>query len=460
MAKSYFILLFALATLSVLAKDSKIIERSQGRITFVVDGNLPFVNYNKYSLWDGDRIAAHIIDHRDELEGTYRIVATSFADEQNLSTMDVYTALYTAFAQHRSVTLSPDVIWLLISQGFSRYVNAHAEELRYLLVSHSGKKELVVFTERDLLSEPVAWPRLIGDFASQIDQNTKGDIANIITADFSTTGPVERVASQVTLMESMKSYFNYTVVMICGIPSITLTGTPEDWQRVLDKTMKLKHYGLDNWIESLEPILKEFVRTAEGHPDQRFWQDIVMKKRVDEVRGSGSCGIKTKPTEFDGWFLKLFPDENGETFKTATMDTHMPSERVAVPFKYKRAGLETAMELWAGFVGTEVDTVANMLTPKIGWLALVAPSDDEILKIYKEQEMYMGGIYLHVKEVPEALAKMEHIKLLNIDFTNKVVLPEWFDRLTIDRLAIGGKMSNAEKEAILKRFPKAVVVQR
>ena len=129
MAKSYFILLFALATLSVLAKDSKIIERSQGRITFVVDGNLPFVNYNKNALWDGDRIAAHIIDHRDELEGTYRIVATSFADEQNLSTMDVYTALYTAFAQHRSVTLSPDVIWLLISQGFSRYVNAHAEEL-------------------------------------------------------------------------------------------------------------------------------------------------------------------------------------------------------------------------------------------------------------------------------------------------------------------------------------------
>ena len=164
MANSYFILLFALATLSVLAKDSKIIERSQGRISFVVDGNLPFVNYNKNALWDGDRIAAHIIDHRDELEGTYRIVATSFADEQNLSTMDVYTALYTAFAQHRSVTLSPDVIWLLISQGFSRYVNAHAEELRYLLVSHSGKKELVVFTERDLLSEPADWPRLIGDF--------------------------------------------------------------------------------------------------------------------------------------------------------------------------------------------------------------------------------------------------------------------------------------------------------
>ena len=460
MARRYFIILFALTTLSVLAKDSKIIEQSQSSITFEVDGNLPYFDYNKNALWDGERIAEHIIKYRDELEGTYRNVATSFADEQNLSTMDVYSALYTAFAGHRSVTLSPDVIWLLISQGFARYVNAHAEDLRHRLVSHSGKKELVVFTERDLLSEPVAWPRLIGDFASQIDQNTKGDIANIITADFSTTGPVERVASQVTLMESMKSYFSYTVVMICGIPSITLTGTPGDWQRVLDKTMKLKHYGLDQWIESLEPILKEFVRAAEGHPNQKFWQDIVMKKRVDEVRGSGSCATKTKPTEFDGWFLKLFPDENGETFKTATMDTHMPCERVAVPFKYKRAGLETAMELWAGIIGTEVDAEANMLIPKIGWMAVVAPSDDELLELYKEQEKYMGGISLYVKEVPEVLARMEHIKWLSIDFTDKVVLPEWLDRLTIDKLSISGKMSKAEKEAILKRFPNAVIFQR
>ena len=459
MAKFYLSLLFALATLTLMAKDSKILAHSRGSITFVVDGNLPFVDYNKYSICDGKRIAEYMVSGKNEYDGTYSIVATSFADEHNLSTMDVYSALYTAFAQHRSVTLSPDVIWLLISQGFSRYVNAHAEELRPLFVDHEGKKELVVITERDLLSEPADWPRLIGDFASKINQNTKGDIANIITADFSTTGPVERVASQVTLMENMKSYFDYTVVLICGIPSITLTGTLEDWRHVLEKTMKLKHYGLDEWIESLEPILKEFVRAAEGHPNREFWQDIVMKKRVDEVRGRGGCGNYTKPTEFDGWFLKLFPDENGKTFKSATMETDMPSSMVYVPFNYKRLGLVTPMELWAGFVGTEVDTEANMLIPKIGWMAVVAPSDDELLKIYKEQDDFWG-INLQIKEVPEVLAQMEHIKSLTLEFTDKVVLPEWFYGLTIDRLVIQGKMSKAEKEAILKHFPNAKVYPR
>ena len=463
MARIYFILLFALATLSVLAKESKIIDQSQGSITFAVDENLPFINYD-FFLNDGEHIAELIIGNKDELEGTYHAVATSFADERNLSTMDVYTALHTAFAKHKSVTLSPDVIWLLISQGFARYVNAHAEELRPRLVSHAGKKELAVITGDNLLSGQADWPGLIGEFASQIDQFTKGGIANIITADFSTTGPVERVASQVTLMESVKSYFDYTIItIVCGIPSITLTGTPEDWQRVLDKTRSLKQYGLDKWIESLEPILTEFVRAAEGHPNQGFWQDIVKKKRVDEVRGA-SCDGK-KPTEFDGWFLKLFPDENGKTFKSATVLTEMPVERVNVDFRYKivdGAGnvlSETPMQLWAGFIGTEVDTEGNMLTPKIGWMAVVPPPDDEILKRFKEQDDIFG-LNLQVKEVPEVLARMEHIKSLTLEFTDKVVLPDWFDRLTIDKLSIAGKMSKAEKEAILKRFPNAVIVQR
>ena len=30
------------------------------------------------------------------------------------------------------------------------------------------------------------------------------------------------------------------------------------------------------------------------------------------------------------------------------------------------------MELWAGFIATEVDTTARMLTPKIGWMVILS----------------------------------------------------------------------------------------
>ena len=35
------------------------------------------------------------------------------------------------------------------------------------------------------------------------------------------------------------------------------------------------------------------------------------------------------------------------------------------------------MELWAGFIATEVDTAANMLTPKIGWMAILSENKME-----------------------------------------------------------------------------------
>ncbi len=36
------------------------------------------------------------------------------------------------------------------------------------------------------------------------------------------------------------------------------------------------------------------------------------------------------------------------------------------------------MELWAGFIATEVDSAANMLTPKIGWMVVKS----ENIKLY------------------------------------------------------------------------------
>lgn len=371
MAKTYLFLLLTLATLSVLANDGRIIAQSPGSITFEVDENLQPVG-GEFSLEDGEQIAKSLLPNPNYMTGEdgkyYRAIATSFFNENNLEYQGespFYGTLIWAYASHRSLTLSPDMIWLLISQGFARYVNAHPEELRPLLVSHTGKKKLTVEGNDDLFSWETDWPKIIGDFASLIDQNTKGDIAQVITADFSTTGPVERVASQITLMESVESYFIYEYDFVCGIPSITLKGSPEDWQRVLEKAKKLSQYGLDGWVKELEPILVEFIRASEGHPNQRFWQSIVKKIRVDEIREPG-CGDE-EPTVLDGWFLKLFPNSEGNTKGSVKMGESMPSEMVHVEFLYNG---EEGMELWAGFIATEVDSAANMLTPKIGWMVV------------------------------------------------------------------------------------------
>lgn len=454
----------ALIVMTGCAQQKPAVTKSEGSITFVVDGDLPRVKEYFYP-YDGNKLARYLLD-KEAMSGAknYNIIATSFANEQNIrfeGEDSFYQCLVYAYANHRSVTISPDMIWMLISQGFARYVNAHAEKLREQLVDHSEKMDLVINSEVDVLSEDADWPSLIDNFASQIDKYTKNDIAKTITADFSTTTSVERIASQITLMESVKSYFEFIVTyMSCGIPYITLEGTPNDWQQVLEKTRKLGSYGkLGKWTQDLEPILNEFIFASEGQPNHNFWRQMVKKQRVDRLKGGG-CSSE-EPTKLDGWMLKLFPDENGNTLSSIYHTKNMPTEYVKVGFKYcvidPGQGMitnETPMELWAGFIGAEDDTINNMLTPKIGWLVCsISQNNDELLKELKDR----WAIELRVQEVPEVLSRIEHIRNLRLEFTDKVVIPEWFYNISIDNLSIKGDVTKEDKAKLLEYFPKAYI---
>lgn len=212
-----------------------------------------------------------------------------------------------------------------------------------------------------------------------------------------------------------------------------------------------------------EPILTEFVRTAKGKPDQLFWQRMVKEVRLPRLKGGGCSS--DKPTELDGWVLKLFPNEQGVTLDKTPHTQDMPTDHVRVDFKYQiidpaqgSVAREIPMELWAGFIGAKEDTIANALIPKIGWLVRI--NDEESILNDLQKEDKEGAIHLRIKEVPTVLAKLERIKRLILDFTGKVVLPAWMDKLTIENLTISGKMTEEEKAEIQKRFPKAVINNR
>lgn len=454
-----------LATFSLVAMagyaadDKKIIQQSKGSITFVVDEFLEPIN-KRNQHFDGNRIAKFMMNDEKISTDHHGLVATSFANEQNLLNLGrdaFYRCIVQAYANHQSLVLSPDMIWLLISQGFARYVNAHTEEMRSKLVNHEGKKTLVVQTDRSIYDAP--WPKLIDEFSSQIDQYTKKDIAKTVTANFTTTGQVERVASQITLMESVKSYFEYVVMRIaCGIPSITLEGTPDDWRSVLKKTKQLEPFGLGEWVKGLEPVLEEFIRAAEGKPNRPFWQGIVKKDRVKELVG-GAYVSTGKTTQLDGWMLKFFPNEDGLTLDSVPNTKKMPTERVRVGFRYKECDEngkvigDVPMELWAGFIGAEEDLSTNTLKPRIGWLVRIAETDETLLKeLQKKNEQ--GSIHLRIENVPEVLSQLGHIYHLTLDFTDhKVILPEWLEKVSIGDLRVNGNVSEEEEKALKKRFP-------
>ena len=462
MKKIYSIIILALIASQVTA---------QKGVTFVVDENLsPVEKYNMEKYQESGPVALKGIFRDEGIPGdTHAMIAKSFSDDERFYTFtgkDVFfKTIVRAYAEHRPLVFSPDMIWVLISQGFARYVNAHTEELRDQLVNHSRKMELVVQSDKDLLSEDADWEKMMGDFTAQINENTKGDIAKTITADFTTTGITERITSQITLMETMKSYFDYVVhYLACGIPSVTLTGTPQDWQKVLEKTQQLEKYGISRWTKSLVPILTEFVKASEGKPNQAFWQNMVKKGSVDKLTGGGCT--PGQPTELDGWILKFFPDENGLTPDQVPHTHKMPSERVYVDFKYQVINpvdgtviVDTLLQHIAGCIGTEVDTLTHALKPKMGWVVRQMESSESVAKKLEQMdsEASLFGIELRVNKVPEHLSLLLHIKRLTLYFTDKVELPEWFYNLQIDNLTIEGEMTDEQEDAIKEHFPNANV---
>ncbi|MGW6934514.1 DUF4419 domain-containing protein [Lentzea sp. NPDC054927] len=188
-----------------------------------------------------------------------------------------------AFGEHRPVVLSPDAVWLTIARGIAEHVKLNAEELRPVLAGHEGKAVLAVsYGPGD------TWEQIVERFAKQI-----GD--TIFECDFSTSTEVERLAGRVAMLDAYSPYFGYWMVGICGIPSITLTGTPDDWRRIRARVDDLPRFGLEHWCRSLAPITDEFVRAAEGNADTAFWQRIY--NPVDAYGGE----IVT------GWVTRFYP---------------------------------------------------------------------------------------------------------------------------------------------------------
>ena len=139
-------------------------------------------------------------------------------------------------------------------------------------MEHEGKKTLEVRQGDFIKGSPHnKWQDVFDSFSDQIRRHIGDKTHDLLTPSFSTTGPVERAATQVVMMNCFKQYFMYELLVMCGIPEITLEGTVEDWKVLREKALSLGDYGLQWWVEALEPVLDQFVAAASGSIDREFW---------------------------------------------------------------------------------------------------------------------------------------------------------------------------------------------
>lgn len=311
-------------------------------------------------------------------------------------------AVARAFAEHRPLVLSPDAVWLTIAQGVAQHVRLHAEELRPLLVGHTGKRRLAVEHQGPMPTDPASWAELVDRFTGALA--AEGAAAGLFACDFSTSDPVDRTAGQVVLMDAYSAYYAYWVVCVCGIPSVTLTGTVDDWRDIRDRIDLLPELGLEQWCASLRPIADQLVRAARGDADRSFWQRIY--NPVDAYGGEVATGWVTRlypylrgdvAVDQPNPMLELSireprnarPDSQGFCSGPGIRTDRVPSSlsRVAVSVNDRVTGTTTGVALHAGLAAVAQDD-DGALRPVSGWYLAPAPVeiDDVLDRLVAEAE--------------------------------------------------------------------------
>ncbi len=129
----------------------------------------------------------------------------------NANKKSLIQGLVMAYKNHYPITISPDMIWLIILQGYSKFMEKHSELVREKYVNFEGKKELHVgrlgiFPET---ATKEVWRGIIEEFTKKIGDNVGKEVISNLQSDFTTTNSVTLTTSQVSIILAMKPYFEY-----------------------------------------------------------------------------------------------------------------------------------------------------------------------------------------------------------------------------------------------------------
>lgn len=206
-------------------------------------------------------------------------------------------AIIYAYNTHGILRLSPDDLLQCFSATIVQCVNDNSEKYRGVFVNHQGKKKLVV--ESDSLD----FTNLLSLLSDKIDENVETSLG--LESTFTTSTTITRSTATLMKMATFKAYFEYGLVLGCGIRACDLTGTFADWVSLRAKVSRclalfMSKGDLENWGSHFLFILNKLIDTYSGTVDDQFWS------RVITYVPYGSGGQKY----ISGWAKVLFPGDS------------------------------------------------------------------------------------------------------------------------------------------------------
>jgi hypothetical protein len=183
-----------------------------------------------------------------------------------------------AYNFHKTLIIRPDDIKLQILMIISVCINNNPEKFRSHFVEHEGKKELII--SNSVFSADY-FCRKFGDLLEEniLDK----EFAQHFKSKFSTTNQIISTVNNLTLMNSLKEYFSFTMVLDCGIPEIILEGNNDDWAKLVDTYEFFKKLFAESelkpWFRHFDKVLNLFIL-------MRKTQQIDLKQENTSIMGN------------------------------------------------------------------------------------------------------------------------------------------------------------------------------
>ncbi|CAG7563451.1 unnamed protein product [Fusarium equiseti] len=111
-------------------------------------------------------------------------------------------AAFNAYSNHHHLTIRSEDVWFAIITQLSSHINANAEQLRHLFVSHKGKKELII--EQAGFLHTANYGAFVQNITREMVDVKDPTLRDWVLPSFSTTTDVNRAVGSVLLMGAMQ----------------------------------------------------------------------------------------------------------------------------------------------------------------------------------------------------------------------------------------------------------------
>ncbi|CAK7228963.1 hypothetical protein SCUCBS95973_007060 [Sporothrix curviconia] len=295
-----------------------------------------------------------------------------------------------AWGEHLHLVLQPDELWLTVLAQVNFYVNAHAAEVAARGVYDLRANETVVDAYYP------DWYTFMASLYAAVTQRTNPATNSTsgcrcdwlqhewISPNFTTSTNEHVMAAHILMLARTRPFVRPPLpstgaALLCGLPSVTLLGTRQDWAILQWRVQQLHIFGPEAaaYGDRLLPVVRRFVETYDKPDDpaiQAFWNAIVVaqpaasssirnnKSATGSTGSTGStaplaaqepasCGGSTNGPSFNisGWITAFyFWDANGKPFgrdvpsiPTTTLDnvTYPSIDLRTLPVAYGRTSM-------------------------------------------------------------------------------------------------------------------------